>query len=649
MIYERELEKMGEHTLNRKDILIRIIGTGINITPNALNFLSASSLSNEDIEKLIRQVGFLPDFQSHITMDVLNQTNYGPGPASNVQEQKTSPPKPSAKTKKKNVRPKKSKKKAKKTAQKRAVVNSEKDTMSMLRSNSEIDMNTDAQSASSVSVMVTKSKQSMDATPVDSQAEPKLDATRKIDEKTSGDTSNSSRTAERLAHINKIKESSVVLDNIGGLTPFNPIAKDHYEEIEILKDSSKNLFTTGSIEDFYALMNDRFDRIKNILYRSNSDIAELMEINQINRQQDSGDVSFIGMVQEKSQVGQLNHFKIRFEDPTGEINGLVLNKDRNQELYQQMIYLLEDHIVYVNGYLKIDRKKRSRIIYVNELRWPDVPYSSIPKVDECPVSFALLSDLHMGSIDYEPKLMDRFIRFLKGEIGNERQRELAGSIKYILIDGDLVDGIGNYPDQDKELLITDIYKQFEFAADVLSEIPDYVKIIYVPGNHEPVRNALPQPAVDPKYCQDLLDMGTLSLGNPSMVKLHGLKFLMFHGDSIFDMNISVPGLKNEQPELAMREYLRCRHLCPIYGKKTGVAPTATDWLVIDEVPHVFQTGHVHINGSAFHNGVLMVNAGTFQKQTGYMKSLGVDPTPGIPIIVNVRDRKVNAQEFNLNI
>ena len=85
MIYERELEKMGEHTLNRKDILIRIIGTGINITPNALNFLSASSLSNEDIEKLIRQVGFLPDFQSHITMDVLNQTNYGPGPASNVQ------------------------------------------------------------------------------------------------------------------------------------------------------------------------------------------------------------------------------------------------------------------------------------------------------------------------------------------------------------------------------------------------------------------------------------------------------------------------------------------------------------------------------------------------------------------------------------
>jgi DNA polymerase II small subunit len=98
----------------------------------------------------------------------------------------------------------------------------------------------------------------------------------------------------------------------------------------------------------------------------------------------------------------------------------------------------------------------------------------------------------------------------------------------------------------------------------------------------------------------------------------------------------------------MKEYLRDRHLAPTYGRKTEIAPVARDWLVIDEEPHLFHTGHVHCNGRDYYQGILMANSGCFQSQTEYMKSFGIMPTPGYPIIVEPRDGKINSTIIDLN-
>ena len=125
------------------------------------------------------------------------------------------------------------------------------------------------------------------------------------------------------------------------------------------------------------------------------------------------------------------------------------------------------------------------------------------------------------------------------------------------------------------------------------------------------------------------------MGNPALIQTHNVKTLVYHGDSILDMNLLLNGLENEKPTETMKEFIRCRHLAPIYGKKTQIAPTSKDWLVIDQIPDIFHTGHIHINGRDKYKNVTLVNSGCFQSQTGFMKSFGITPTPGIVPIVEL--------------
>ena len=78
-------------------------------------------------------------------------------------------------------------------------------------------------------------------------------------------------------------------------------------------------------------------------------------------------------------------------------------------------------------------------------------------------------------------------------------KEIAGRVKYVLIAGDIVDGVGVYPNQAQELCIRDVHKQYNFAAKYLEKIPEYIEIVISPGNHDASRKALPQPAIPEGY------------------------------------------------------------------------------------------------------------------------------------------------------
>ena len=83
----------------------------------------------------------------------------------------------------------------------------------------------------------------------------------------------------------------------------------------------------------------------------------------------------------------------------------------------------------------------------------------------------------------------------------------------------------------------------------------------------------------------------------------------------------------------MKEMMKRRHLVPIYGGKTPIAPEHHDYLLIDEVPDVFVTGHVHTTGvSSFHN-ILMINASAWMAQTAYQKMRDFVPDPAkLPVV-----------------
>jgi DNA polymerase II small subunit len=429
---------------------------------------------------------------------------------------------------------------------------------------------------------------------------------------------------------------------------FSPIAKNYSADYEILKDPTGKLYTSGSYENFYEMTTDKFNRLQDLM-RKRSDVLSFSRINNICRNSVKQDISTIGLVKEIRLTKNNNYF-ITIEDLTGLINIIVRDSSANEDIFKKARLTIPDQMIYIEGTYNPGEKGKRGIVFANNLLKIDVRKDFTPNRSPDPLSIALISDIHIGSREFEEKLWNKFIDFLNGKMGSKTSREMAGKIKYIIINGDLVDGIGVYPKQEEDLVISDIYQQFEKASALLSKIPDYIKIFYSSGNHDPVRNAIPRPAVPKKYTEDLLNLGVKCLGNPSIVQTHKVNTLIFHGDSLLDLNMMIPKLKHDKPVKTMEELLKCRHLAPIFGRRTQIAPTEKDWLVIDQIPDIFHTGHIHINGIGYYNNgsppVLLANSGCFQSQTDFMKSLGIIPTPGIVNIINLDSLKYFPLDLN---
>jgi DNA polymerase II small subunit len=70
-------------------------------------------------------------------------------------------------------------------------------------------------------------------------------------------------------------------------------------------------------------------------------------------------------------------------------------------------------------------------------------------------------------------------------------------------------------------------------------------------------------------------------------------------------------------------------------------------MVIDDVPDIFHSGHVHFVGLDMYKGVLIINSGAWQRQTDFQESVGITPTPGMAIIVNLQTMKVFQKDFRV--
>ena len=414
---------------------------------------------------------------------------------------------------------------------------------------------------------------------------------------------------------------------------FKPIAKEYKSNYEIIQDPSSKLFTNGKYDDFYELTLDKFNKLKNLI-RKRPEVSSATNINNIYRISNSIEISTLGLVDNIRQTKKGN-FLFSLEDLTGKISVLIQNNSDNLESVKIVEKTLNDQMLFVKGLYNPGENGRKGIIFASYISKIDIPTDFQPNLSPDPLSIALISDIHIGSKEFEDGLFRKFIDFLNGKSQNKRLREKAGRIKYLVINGDLIDGVGIYPNQQEDLLIADIYEQFKKASEILLDIPDYIKIFFVSGNHEPVRNAIPRPAVPKKYCEDLVKMGVICLGNPSLIKTHNVNTLVYHGESMHDINRLIHDLDIDKPIETMKEFLICRHLAPTFGEKTQIAPVSTDHLIIDKIPDIFHTGHIHINGIGKYRNVTLVNSGCFQAQTDFMKSFGIVPTPGVVPVVEL--------------
>lgn len=140
-------------------------------------------------------------------------------------------------------------------------------------------------------------------------------------------------------------------------------------------------------------------------------------------------------------------------------------------------------------------------------------------------------------------------------------------------------------------------------------------------------------------------MNSVMVGNPAWVSLHGVNFLIYHGRSFDDLIATMPGLNRQKSTPSMIKLLQKRHLAPVYGGRTAISPEQQDYLVIEKIPDVFHCGHMHVYGYERYRNVEVVNSGTFQETTIFMRRLGVKPTPGIVPVLDLQTRKVRVIHF----
>lgn len=400
------------------------------------------------------------------------------------------------------------------------------------------------------------------------------------------------------------------------------------EETEVTNKSS----CEGVLEDFVEYFNKKYSNLSSILKeREILKTAVPINIAKKNREQDF--IQMIVMVSEKRE-SKKGYCFLEVEDPTGELTVMVPAEDaRMRALFDQ---ILNDEVIGISG------KFRNDMFIANELFQPDLPLDHKAKTSEDPVSVAFLSDTHVGSYLFLEKEFNRFIDCMNLKGSNP---EIFEHIKYVLIAGDLVDGIGIYPTQEKELSIPDIYKQYDFLAKLLEKLPDYVEVILSMGNHDAVRGAEPQPRLDKDIGAPLYDLPNVHVvGNPVSVLIHGVRVLMYHGTSLDTIIGSVPGCSYTKPESAMAEYLKRRYLVPSYGND-AILPEREDYLVIKDIPDILHSGHVHTNGYAVYHGVRIINSGTWQARTKYQEELGHIPTPARVPVMNLQNYEVSVIHF----
>lgn len=419
---------------------------------------------------------------------------------------------------------------------------------------------------------------------------------------------------------------------------FKPLAAEYEPKVKVIKDITGQSYSEGELSDFVALFRDRYERIASIL-KKRLDLNDAVTISSLRNLLDKQLVKVVGMVREKRESSAGN-IVLELEDLTGSVSAFVFNS--NKELVKKAVEVNTDEVIGVVASLKADG--RSQRLFVKDIIWPDIPIRREVHRAEEPLCAALVSDLHVGSTQFFENLFLKFVKWLRGE-SDEPDTNLAGAVKYLIIAGDIVDGIGVYPRQEEELLINDIFKQYDFAAKLLSQIPDHVTIIISPGNHDAVRPSEPQPAIHKDVASGLYNLNSVMVGNPVRLSLHGVEFLVYHGRSFDDVISSIPGLNREEATPPMIKLLRKRHLAPIYGGRTAISPEKKDYLVIDEIPDVFHSGHLHVFGYDRYRDVSVINSGTFQGMTNFMRQLGVRPTPGIVPIINLQTHETAVKKF----
>ncbi|MFH0808454.1 MAG: hypothetical protein V1888_02455 [archaeon] len=397
--------------------------------------------------------------------------------------------------------------------------------------------------------------------------------------------------------------------------------------IKVLRDIKVR---SGKItsEDFMGYFRSRFENLRDILIGKG--LGDLISIRRIGF--GNGVYVVIGMVYSK-RITKNRNLLIEVEDLTG--RGIVLVNRENKQLFERAQNLLLDDVVAFKC------SGSSKMLFANDFIYPDSELK-VEKFGDSDEFVAFVSDLHIGSKNFLEGNLMRFVDWVNGEVGDDRQKGIASKVKYLILAGDNIDGVGVYPDQERFLAIKGCRKQYDKLGEILGRIRKDVEIIMCPGLHDAVWVGEPMPALSRKWVQGLKNMTNLRLvSNPATVNIGGLDIMIYSGGSFNQFENFIIGNGN-----IIEEILKRRHLAPVYGEMDVVPNKEGDDLVIGDLPDVFFVGGRHKAEVKVYNNILTISGSCFQSRTDFEAKVGAEVDPCKVSILNLKSREVKILDFS---
>ena len=402
------------------------------------------------------------------------------------------------------------------------------------------------------------------------------------------------------------------------------------EELNVTNQSCSE----GKVKDFLEFFRDKYNSIE-LMFKERGFVNK--QIKRLKTVSKNNEIDLIVMIAEKWKTKN-DHIAFKLEDLEANCIGIILKDDVRLMRLSERILL--DNVIAIKAV-----KGNENMIIIKDVIFPEVPVRSF-KGSERDVFMACISDMHVGSKLFLEDSFQKFVSWIKGNTENEKEKEIINKIKYLCVLGDNIDGIGVYPDQFNELSIKDIRKQYDKFSELIKEIPDYIEVFIIPGQHDAVRFADPQPAIPKEFVKELYEKKNFHfLSSPGWAEIEGLKVLFYHGPSLHDLYSSVSFLSYSNPAKAIEELIKKRDLMPVYGLKRPYVPEKHNYMVIKEIPDIYLGGDMHHNSIRMYRGIRIINCATFQAKTEFQVRQGHVPTPGIVLLVEMKTGKVYEKNF----
>jgi DNA polymerase II small subunit len=192
-------------------------------------------------------------------------------------------------------------------------------------------------------------------------------------------------------------------------------------EIEVEAGSSGTSGAVTGAGDYLHYFRDRYSRLGGMI-RSRAGAMPIEGLSKNTRYRQE-ECTVIGMVVEVSTTKN-GHRIAEIEDSSGSIS-VLFRKDR--PIHEDAEKLIPDEVIGVKGKLSSDGK----LFFAETLYRPDIRIDNAPYKSEQPGKAVFISDVHVGSDTFLEECWKRFADWLSDN-----------DFSYLLIAGDLVDGIG---------------------------------------------------------------------------------------------------------------------------------------------------------------------------------------------------------------